>query len=166
MKTDSDWLRFALKKCFMQRKMLSYNRHCGFSYCPFASTASQDSAAMQLESTGNNGCSVVHWVGGRRRKWGRQKRGKGCMGTERDWYCVRGRELKKKKKDTGRVKETRENWSEREQQRASSPGVGLRPVQLSTVWLWVRRRGWRLCYALSSGHTVQLEAVAVASAQI
>lgn len=83
------------------------------------------------------------------------------MGTERDWYCVRGRELKKKKKDTGRVKETRENWSEREQQRASSPGVGLRPVQL-----WVRRRGWRLCYALLLGHTVQLEAVAVASAQI
>lgn len=100
MKTDSDWLRFALKKCFMQRKMLSYNRHCGFSYCPFASTASQDSAAMRLESTGNNGCSVVHWVGGRRRKWGRQKRVKGCMGTERDWYCVRGRELKKKERKT------------------------------------------------------------------
>lgn len=84
---------------------------------------------------------------------------------ERLVLCERER-VKKKKKDTGRVKETRENWSEREQQRASSPGVGLRPVQLSTVWLWVRRRGWRLCYALSSGHTVQLEAVAVASAQI
>lgn len=85
---------------------------------------------------------------------------------ERLVLCERERVKKKKKKDTGRVKETRENWSEREQQRASSPGVGLRPVQLSTVWLWVRRRGWRLCYALSSGHTVQLEAVAVASAQI
>lgn len=84
---------------------------------------------------------------------------------ERLVLCERER-VKKKKKDTGRVKETRENWSEREQQRASSPGVGLRPVQLSTVWLWVRRRGWRLCYALLSGHTVQLEAVAVASAQI
>lgn len=87
---------------------------------------------------------------------------------ERLVLCERERVKKKKKrkKDTGRVKETRENWSEREQQRASSPGVGLRPVQLSTVWLWVRRRGWRLCYALLSGHTVQLEAVAVASAQI
>lgn len=85
---------------------------------------------------------------------------------ERLVLCERERVKKKKKKDTGRVKETWENWSEREQQRASSPGVGLRPVQLSTVWLWVRRRGWRLCYALSSGHTVQLEAVAVASAQI
>lgn len=84
---------------------------------------------------------------------------------ERLVLCERER-VKKKKKDTGRVKETRENWSEREQQRASSPGVGLRPVQLSTVWLWVRRRGWRLCYALLLGHTVQLEAVAVASAQI
>lgn len=85
---------------------------------------------------------------------------------ERLVLCERERVKKKKKKDTGRVKETRENWSEREQQRASSPGVGLRPVQLSTVWLWVRRRGWRLCYALLLGHTVQLEAVAVASAQI
>lgn len=85
---------------------------------------------------------------------------------ERLVLCERERVKKKKKKDTGRVKETRENWSEREQQRASSPGVGLRPVQLSTVWLWVRRRGWRLCYALLAGHTVQLEAVAVASAQI
>lgn len=85
---------------------------------------------------------------------------------ERLVLCERERVKKKRKKDTGRVKETRENWSEREQQRASSPGVGLRPVQLSTVWLWVRRRGWRLCYALLSGHTVQLEAVAVASAQI
>lgn len=164
MKTDSDWLRFALKKRFMQRKMLSYNRHCGFSYCPFASTASQDSAAMQLESTGNNGCSVVHWVGGAEEKVRQTEESEGLHGyRERLVLCERERVKKeKKKKDTGRVKETRENWSEREQQRASSPGVGLRPVQLSTVWLWVRRRGWRLCYALLSGHTVQLEAVAVA----
>lgn len=87
---------------------------------------------------------------------------------ERLVLCERERVKKKKKRhrkserDTGEL----ENWSEREQQRASSPGVGLRPVQLSTVWLWVRRRGWRLCYALLLGHTVQLEAVAVASAQI
>lgn len=99
--------------------MLSYNRHCGFSYCPFASTASQDSAAMQLESTGNNGCSVVHWVGGRRRKWGRQKRVKGCMGTERDWYCVRGRELKKKKKERHRKSERDTGELEREGAAAS-----------------------------------------------
>lgn len=82
------------------------------------------------------------------------------MGTERDWYCVRGRELKKKKK---RHRKSERDTGELEREGAAA---SLRPVQLSTVWLWVRRRGWRLCYALSSGHTVQLEAVAVASAQI
>lgn len=49
------------------------------------------------------------------------------MGMERDWYSLK----------------ERGEWK-REQQRASSPGIGLHPVELSIVWLWAKRRGWRL----------------------
>ena len=117
---------------------------------PIASSATQGSAAMQHQSTGNNGCCVVHWGGVR--KWDRHRQ-KGPHGygvrlvhTEREW-------------EKGKEWETGEMEREREQQQASEPasqGTGIRPFHLSIVWLWVRRRGWRLCYTLLSGHTVQL----------
>lgn len=172
MTENWQWLA---KVCFEEvlhpEKMLSYKQHRGFSCCagafaalmgePCASTVTQDSAAMQLESTGNNGCCVARWGESEEQVRGDREWRAAWVQRETgtDWEGLK-KENRKNETQTGELE------CEREQQWASSPGIGLCPVQLSAVWLWVRRRGWRLCYALLLGHTVQLEAAAVASAQI
>lgn len=62
----------------------------------FSSPTTQGSAAMQPQSTANNGCCVERWEEGEVDEKVRRTETEGCMGMERDWYRLKERERERR----------------------------------------------------------------------